>query len=206
MKPPIPIFLAVEDELSEFVLRRLLQERPITYALGAVFRRGGFGYLKKQTPAFNNMAKAAPLLLLTDLDTQACPPALLADWLPHTQHRDFLLRVAVRKVEAWLLPQQAGLAGFLGIRQDHLTNVPETLHDPKAELLKLAQKSPRRDKREALVRVDANGGRRQGPAYNSTLAEFVSNEWEVDAAAKACPSLLRLLKALAELERNWKDR
>ena len=206
MKPPIPIYLAVEDELSEFVLRRLLRERPTVYALGAVFRRGGFGYLKKQTHAFNNMAKAAPLLLLTDLDTQPCAPALLADWLPHPRHRDFLLRVAVREVEAWLLPPAAGLAGFLGVRRDHLPEMPETLADPKAELLKLAQASPRRDKREALVRVDANGTRRQGPAYNSTLAEFVSNEWEFDAAAKACPSLERLLKALTELERDWKNR
>lgn len=198
--------MAAEDELSEWVLRRLLQERPIDYAVGAVFRRGGFGYLKKQTPAFNNMAKASPLLLLTDLDTQPCAPALLSEWLPYPRHRDFLLRVAVREVEAWLLPPEAGLAAFLGTRRDHLPDAPETLPDPKAELLKIICGSPRREKRESLVRVDDNGNRRQGPAYNSTLADFVNRHWVMSESTKACPSLKRLIKALAELETDWKRR
>ena len=60
MKTPIPIHLAVEDDLSESILRRVLRERPADYAVGPVFKRGGFGFLKKQSPAFNNMAKACP--------------------------------------------------------------------------------------------------------------------------------------------------
>jgi len=37
--------------------RRALSARPVHYAVGAVFRQGGCGYLKKQAPAFNNAAR-----------------------------------------------------------------------------------------------------------------------------------------------------
>lgn len=78
MNPPIPIYLAVEDDLSEVLLRRLLQERPV-FAVGPVFKRNGFGYLRKNTPAFNNMARVSPVLLLTDLDRHNCAPGLIRD-------------------------------------------------------------------------------------------------------------------------------
>lgn len=77
MRRTIPIYLAVEDELSEWVARRILSARPIDYAVGAVYGRSGYGYLKKQAAAFNNAAKRCPFLLLTDLDQHACPPDLL---------------------------------------------------------------------------------------------------------------------------------
>lgn len=151
------------------MLRRLLSERPVPYAVGPVFKQGGFGYLKKQSPAFNNLAKACPVLLLTDLDQRPCAPALLDEWLKHPRHPDFLLRVAVREVEAWLLACDTELRRFLGIRRDVHFPAPEVLPDPKAELLKLAADSPRRELREAIVRRDTGGNLRQGPAYNSTL-------------------------------------
>ncbi|HRH96652.1 MAG TPA: DUF4276 family protein [Prosthecobacter sp.] len=206
MKPPIPIYLAVEDDLSEWVLRRLLFERPVEYFVSAVFKKGGFGYLKKQAPAFNNMAKACPVLLLTDLDQRPCAPELLQEWLAQPKHSDFLLRVAVREIEAWLLASDDALRKFIGTRRRYNIDDPESLFDPKAELLKLAITSPRRDIREALVRRDQYGNLRQGPAYNSTLAEFVHREWMPDTAAIKCSSLSRTIRALSSLESSWKNR
>lgn len=78
MTRPIPIYLAVEDELSEWVIRRVLKERRADYAIGAAFGCRGFGYLKKRAKAFNNAAKGCRFLLLTDLDYYACPPELIA--------------------------------------------------------------------------------------------------------------------------------
>jgi len=40
----IPIYLAVEDDLSEWMARRALSARPVHYAVGAVFSQGGCGY------------------------------------------------------------------------------------------------------------------------------------------------------------------
>lgn len=188
------------------MLRRLLAERPVAYAIGAVFKQGGFGYLKKQSPAFNNMAKACPVLLLTDLDRRPCAPELLGDWLKSPKHPDFLLRVAVREVEAWLLACDTELREFLGLRRVLNFPEPEILGDPKAELLKLAADSPRRDLREAIVRWDRGGNLRQGPAYNSTLALFVDQKWHSETAGAKCPSLGRMVNALSALEADWTQR
>lgn len=200
MKPPISIYLAVEDDLSEWLLRRVLSERTVRYLVGPVFKKTGSGYLKKQSPAFNNMAKTCPVLLLTDLDRRPCAPELLHDWLAHPRHPDFLLRVAVREVEAWLLASDVELGRFLGVRRVLNFAEPEALDDPKAELLKLASVSQRRDIREAIVRRDAGGNLRQGPAYNSTLAKFIEQQWKLDAACAKCPSLQRMINALSALE------
>lgn len=178
----------------------------MNYAIGAVFKRGGFGYLKKQCEAFNNMAKACPVLMLTDLDNRPCAPALVGEWLKRPRHPDFLLRVAVREVEAWLLASNVSLAKFLGLKRDKMTGNPESLSDPKAEFLKMALGSPRRDIRDALVQRDRQGALRQGPAYNSTLADFVTQHWDVPTAAQKCPSLQRLLDSLENLELDWKAR
>jgi len=203
VKAPIPIYLAVEDELSEWVARRALSTRPASYAVGAVFSQGGFGYLKKQAPAFNNAAKGCPFLLLTDLDRCPCPPQLIEEWLGRPKHPHLLLRVAVREVESWLLGDPAGLREFLGLRKPFVLADPEQLPDPKQELLKLAFGSPRRAMREALAWQDAASGRFfQGPDYNATLARFVNAQWDIDLARKSCRSLERLFVALERIERE----
>lgn len=201
MKAPVPIYLAVEDELSEWVVRRALSARPASYAVGAVFGQSGFGYLKKQAPAFNNAAKGCPFLLLTDLDRHSCPPELIQEWLDRPKHPHFLLRVAVREVESWLLGDPAGLSAFLGLRKAFSFQAPEQLADPKQELLKLALSSPRRAIREELAWKDESSGRlSQGPDYNATLARFVSKQWDIEVASKNCRSLGRLFIALGRIE------
>ena len=204
MKAPIPIYLAVEDDLSEWVARRALSTRPSDYAIGAVFSRGGFGYLKKQAPAFNNAAKGCPFLLLTDLDRCPCPPQLIEEWLGRPKHPHLLLRVAVREVESWLLGDPEGFSSFLGLRAPFDLDNPETLDDPKQELLKLAIKSPRRTIREALTWKDEATGRlSQGPDYNAPLAMFVTNDWNIDVARKRCRSLDHLFLALERIESEF---
>lgn len=202
MRASIPILLAVEDALSETVLRRALADRPVRYAIGAVHSRGGSGYLKKQAGAFNNAARAGPFLLLTDLDQYSCPPELVSVWLSgKPKHDCFLLRVAVREVESWLLGDLAHLKSFLHVKNAPAIPTPEALPDPKRELLRLALRGRVRQKREALVWRDASSGRLfQGPDYNGTLAHFVTNQWDLAAARKACPSLARLFAALHRLE------
>lgn len=202
----IGIHVAVEDDLSEVMVRRLLRTRQIPYQVLAVFKEGGFGYLRQKSPAFNNMAKVCPVMLLTDLDQRPCAPALLAEWLKQPKHPDFLLRVAVREVEAWLLACDEALKDYLALRHFRPFPRPEELEDPKMELLKLAEGSSRRDIREAVARRDTGGNLRQGPAYNSTLGVFVDRFWKPRIATSRCPSLKRALSALEQLETRWKVR
>jgi hypothetical protein len=200
MNGPIPIRLAVEDELSEWVVRRVLAGHVDRFAIGPVFGRSGFGYLKRNTLAFNNAARGCPILLLTDLDRYPCPPELLGDWLPVERHRFFLLRVAVREVESWLLGDALGLGSFLRLRNPPSIADPEALQDPKHEVLTCALRSPSRWVRESLVwRDDDSGQLCQGPDYNGTLSRFVNGPWNLDAAKQKCRSLARLCAAVERL-------
>lgn len=203
MKRPIPIYLAVEDELSELVLRRVLSERPVDYCIAAVFSRGGSGYLRRSAPGFNQAARRCPFLLLTDLDRVSCPPELISEWLgAGKKHRDFLLRVAVTEVESWLLGDATGLRDFLGSRAQLFSLNPEGIAEPKTEVLALAESASRRDVREALVRRDKDGSLHYGPDYNGTLGRFVQKKWNLVEARRRCPSLDRLIKALERLEQR----
>src|SRR5215216_3086937 len=99
----IPVHLAVEDDLSESVLRRLLRDSNRDYSVGTVFARGGFGYLRSRVRNFNAAAVAGtPIILLTDLDNSLCPTELIQDWLEAQPHANLIFRVAVREVESWL--------------------------------------------------------------------------------------------------------
>jgi hypothetical protein len=201
MMRPIPIYLAVEDELSEWVARRILKERAVKYAIGPVYRPGGFGYLKKNIRSFSNAAKGCPFLLLTDLDKYSCPPELVTDWTEHPLHQNLLLRVAVREVESWLLGDGNGLSAFMRLKRSVSIPNPENLSDPKEELLRRALKCPTRQIRDALVwRDDRTGKVYQGPDYNGTLGRFVTNQWDISSACSRCQSLERLFAALQSLE------
>ena len=194
------IILAVEDDLSEAVLRRILEERPRRYIIDAVYKRGGFGFIKKQCGAFNGLAAEKPVLLLTDLDKHPCAPALMEDWLQTPRNPGFLFRVAVREVEAWLLADAASLGKYLAVRSKKPFPNPEGLDDPKRELLQFAERSTRRNIRENITRRDSNGVLQQGPAYNLELAGYVNAEWPLAVAILKCPSLGRMVKALAKFE------
>jgi len=76
----IPINLAVEDELTEHVIRVLLKATGRPYSVGTVYRRGGFGYLKQKILAFNQASRISPYLVVTDLDKAECPPDLIENW------------------------------------------------------------------------------------------------------------------------------
>lgn len=202
----IPIRLAVEDELSEWVARRALSARPVAYGIEAVFTRGGVSHLKERARAFNHAARACPFLLLADLDRHDCPPALVNAWLGCPRHPHFLLRVAVREVESWLLADEAGLCEYLGIRAHRALSNYEGLADPKLELLKIALRCSKRTMREALVWRDPASGRlAQGPDYNGALAPFVLERWNLELAQMHCQSLRRLLRALESLEQDFRD-
>lgn len=70
----IPVNLAVEDELSEAVLRRLLTEANRGFIVGTVYGRSGYGYLRRTIAGWNRAAKGVPTVVLTDLDNEECAP------------------------------------------------------------------------------------------------------------------------------------
>jgi hypothetical protein len=195
----IPIHIAVEDDLSEKVLRRLLTDSRRPFQVGSVINRGGFGYLKSKIDGFNKSAKGLPFLVLTDLDQQVCPSALIEDWLGKPINPNLIFRVAVREVEAWILGDRENFSSFLGISADQIPFHPEALENPKRTLVQLASKARRSDVRRRLV-PRKNMTAVQGPEYNSCLTEFVAADWNPSVSSLVCPSLAKCRRRIQEFQ------
>jgi hypothetical protein len=197
----IPVNLATEDELSEVILYKVITQSN-RYAIGAAYRRGGFGYLRRTIPGWNRAARGIPFVVLTDLDTAECPARLIDDWLEDEQHPNLLFRIAVREVESWLLADFTNLSEFLKIgKAPALTNT-DTIADPKAALVNLARKSRSRAIRDSIVpRKDSTA--KQGRDYNGCLGSFVRERWDIDMAKTNSPSLARMVGRLNSFNPVW---
>jgi hypothetical protein len=193
--------LAVEDELSDFVLRRILQDFG-NFSIGMTYRRGGFGYLRSTISGWNRAARSIPFALLTDLDEFHCPAELITDWLPAEKHPNLLFRVAVREVESWLLADQESFSSFLGIAQRYVSIRPDDLPDPKAFLVDLAKRSRHTLVRESLVPRKGSTAK-QGPGYNGCLGWFVKKNWRPEIACLTSPSLARTMERFSTFEPKW---
>lgn len=117
--------LAVEDELSQAVSRKILGHCDIE--VGQVLGLRGKGYLEKSAQGLNQAAKALPIFMLTDLDSpNQCPPGLIHSWIKGEKHSSFFLRVAVMEVESWVMADRTGLAKFLSIPVHRKTPMQST--------------------------------------------------------------------------------
>jgi hypothetical protein len=201
---PIPVHLAVEDELSDAVVRKILESSGKSYAVGVTFSRGGYGYLKNKISGFNNAARGTPFFVLTDLDQTECAPSLIEEWLPGVRNPNLIFRVAVREVEAWLLADRHGFSEFLGIAASRVPPVIEDLDDPKQTLINLTRRSRKRDIRTDIVPPD-NSRRLHGPNYNGRLIEFVNTNWNIREASRVSYSLRSAVNRIAEFNPTWRS-
>ena len=136
-----------------------------------------------------------PHLLLTDLDTAPCAPELIQEWLGTAAHKNFLLRVAVREVESWLLADRAGMAGFLHLSEAQIPSAAETVARPKEEIVRLASLSPDAEIRDNLVPRPGSTAT-TGRLFTRSLVGYVRDRWDVEAAGRNADSLARALNAL----------
>jgi hypothetical protein len=196
MEEPVIITAAVEGIVDEAVARKI-----IVHAgglPGTVYGKNGKPHLQRQIKGYNNAARHAPWMILVDLDHDAeCAPPLCKDWLP--DKTPFLcFRVAIRKVEAWLMADAESLAGFLGLPRNKIPPQPETIDDPKTMMVNLARLSRRREIQADMV-PRAESGRVVGPAYTSRMIEFVQTRWNPEVAAKRADSLRRAMACIGRL-------
>lgn len=194
-----PIYVATEDEVSEAVAERLVDEANKGLVIIVQMRRGGNSYLKAKLPGLAGVAQNIPVFLLTDLDRSPCPSALIAQWcgalvLPQA----LLLRVAVREIESWLLADEQGFAEFSGVPGHRLPETPELLPDPKRELVGLIRKYGRRVLKQHIL-PDRGSTAPIGPGYNAVLSNFVRQVWTPARAAMRSQSLARTRMRLREL-------
>lgn len=189
------VYLAAEDLPGLAVGRKLVAERPKL----SIYREEnarGCGTLKNKTPNYNQMgAKGFPVIMLTDLDADPCPCGKVVAWLGCTPSRGFLFRICVREVEAWLLGDREAMADFLKVKLATIPLAPESLADPKAKLIELAQNAPRKIR----VGLTPIGRAAIGPDYNELLSGFVAEDWSIKRALARVPSLVRARQRIKEL-------
>uniref|UniRef100_UPI004056E392 hypothetical protein n=1 Tax=Candidatus Electronema sp. TaxID=2698783 RepID=UPI004056E392 len=193
----IRICLATEDVLSEAAAEKLLTASGKTVQIAQRLRRDGYGYLKTNLPKFNQVAaNVMPVFLLTDLDAAQCVVDFIRDWRKGLDLSERLLfRVAVREVEAWLMADRRTFANWLGISADLVPAEPERLDDPKRELLRLVDRSKKRELK-AMILPEKTSSRPIGLGYNTELTRYVRDCWNPQAAAASAPSLARALKKI----------
>ena len=188
------IILAVEDELSEAISTKILNEFGVEIRI--VIREGGNTYLRQKSPELNRSAKGLDIFLLTDLDSpKDCPLELIHSWIKGPLNPKFLFRVAVMEVESWIMADRNGMANFLSIPIHRIPHNTDEIANPKEFLVSLARKSKKRKLRDELV---PKPGTKipVGYGYNTRLIEFVRDHWDLERAAMVSPSLKRTLDRL----------
>ena len=195
----IALYIATEDALSEAVAERLIREADQRLCVAVRMGRRGNGYLKQKFAALLKTAKSVPVLMLTDLDRIDCPPTLVDSWRgQNVLPEGLIFRVVVREIEAWLLADRKGFARFSGTPLDKVPLKPETLIDPKQELLNLVRKYGKRELKNAIL-PGQNSSAKVGLGYNHTLVRFISAVWSVEKAAENAESLARAYRRIREL-------
>lgn len=145
-------------------------------------------------PGYCRVAEHMPWLVLRDLDTEVCAPALIERLAPHRPPR-MLLRVAVRAIESWFFADPETLAAFLGVAANKVPRDPDAEPWPKRAMVELARRSRRRDVK--LDMVPAEGAKRYyGPAYTARMIEYASDHWRPSVARARSKSLARTIAAL----------
>ncbi|MEV4646069.1 hypothetical protein [Saccharopolyspora sp. NPDC049357] len=190
------VMVAVEGISDEGAVRSILREFNLTVHL--TLGRNGKAALLSKISAYNDSAKYMPWFVLVDLDSpDTCIVEKLRQWMPNPSEY-MLFRVAVSELEAWLLADREAIAQFLGVSVDRVPRNPDSLKDPKQEIINLARRSRRREIREGLVPRQGSGVA-IGPTYASDIRNFGESMWRPKVAAEESPSLSRCLRRVEEL-------
>lgn len=196
---PVVFSAAVEGAADEAALRRIV--KLAGGEVGTVYGRNGKDFLRRKITGFSNAARFSPWIVLVDLNLEAeCAPAMLRSWLPDAAEK-MCLRVAVHKIESWLLADKDNIANFLKVSPARLPHNPDMELDPKRTLVNLASRS-----RSKCVRRDIcphpESGRRVGAAYTSRLIEFITVAWQPNNALQHSPSLKKCINAIKRIIEN----
>lgn len=196
---PVIFSTAVEGATDETVLRKIVKQAG--GEIGTVYGKQGKDFLRRKIGGFNNAARFSPWIVLVDLNEEMeCAPALFHSWLPNPA-ANMCLRIAVHKIESWLLADKQNIASYLKVSPARLPQYPDTETDPKATLINLASLS-----RSTNVRQDIcprpGSGRKVGPAYTTRLIEFIIKHWQPNNALRCSPSLEGCIYSIKRMVEN----
>lgn len=189
--------LVVTEGLLEVTAgERLLDALGIDRSTTRFIPKGGWEAFWRDVPRYNAAARhSGPVLGLADLEDEPCPSGLMAKYLVHGRERAFVLRIAERMLESWLLADREALASFLHVPIKRIPEDPEGESNPKLALVNAARFSRRRTVMEDIVPEDGAAGI-VGRGYASRVGNFVRNVWQPLNAQARSQSLRRAIAAI----------
>lgn len=196
------INLILEGSLEEAIARKLVLL--CGHQVGSMHRLGGASKIKARSHRYHSMTSyGEAVLVLTDsMDTgERCIPQARYTYLTkhiRNPHPNFLLRFAVRELESWIIADRSAISRFFQIPISKIPATPDTLLDPKRELIRLARLSRSARLHERLV-PDVGHGGAVGPDYVGTMSCFIDTQWDAFAASCNSPSLARCIRAIRGL-------
>ncbi len=190
--------IVVEGALEVPVSLKLLESLGISTDGLFPVNKGGRTSFWRDAPRYNRAAASlGPVLGLTDLESHPCPSGLIQAHLPAGRHVDFVLRVAERTLESWLLADRSAVARFLKISEAMVPRDPEAEQNPKRTLVNLARRSPLKLVQEDLVPASGSAGI-VGKGYTPRMTEFVKTKWRPSEASRNSESLKRAMAAIEQ--------
>lgn len=189
--------IVVEGDLEVAIVSALFTACGLPVERERIVNKRGIERFWADAPRLNRAARHQHVFGLADLERAECAPVLLSDKLKGTRAPGFVLRLAVRMSEAWLLADRSGIASFLGVVASAVPTDPEALPNPKQALINLARRSRTRRIRDGLV-PPAGTIRAVGLEYTALLSEFILNRWDPIVASSHSDSLRRALARLQE--------
>src|SRR4030095_4941584 len=196
MSQPLRL-IVVEGALEAPASIKLLETLKISAESLFPINKGGRITLWKHAHRYNQAARLGLVLGLADLESAPCPSGLIAKHLRHRRHVNFVLRIAERMLESWLLADAASIADFLKVSTKLVPPDPESLPHPKRTLVDLARRSKLREIREDLVPESGSAGV-VGRGYTPRMTEFIEDLWQ---PLKACKKSQSLKRAIAAIQR-----
>ena len=211
MSTPVYVTIVPEGQLEQDALRQLIAYScPKIAIFDSLLERkipnretkaSGRDSLQKNIHRYRNAAAKAgqAYVILFDLEHDyPCAPALLTKWeLAGVMPDNFIVNIAVRSTEAWLMADREGIAHFLSVSSDNIPLKPDEIEYPKQKLMSLGQMSRLSKTRRAFASVT---GKSAGSGYNSYMRDYIQNRWRIDIAADASRSLSRALERLRQLD------
>ena len=188
--------LVVEDLIQLEIIKKAINESENVLSVHQILGMRGNEYIRRNLRSFNEASRITPFLVVTDLDNRPCPSSLIQEWINFNINKDFIFQIAVREAEAWLIADRANFSKFIGISPNKVSPEPEKIADPKQYIVRLAHSSRKRTIRENLI---PRGSASVGPMFNSTIVEFIKNDWDFKAAIQRAKSLERLFNKLTKI-------
>lgn len=192
-------FVWLEGVMEEPVARRLFAEVALDTHRAMFTVAGSNSRFWSRIPDRNASANAGLFVVaFGDLEQEPCATALFKKHLPHGRSPGFILRLAVRMLESWLLADAESMARFLGAPESKVPRNPDKLVHPKKELVTLARRHASHSLRRDLVPEEGHSGV-VGPGYRPRMEDFILKRWRPQTARRRSPSLDRALAALEDI-------